>query len=53
MESRRMVQIIPICGAGLGMQTWRMDLWTQAGQERVEWIERVALTYVEPPCGAL
>ena len=29
MESRRIVQIVPICGAGIGMQRYRMDLWTQ------------------------
>ena len=32
LESRRMVQTVPICGAGIGMQMSRLDLWTQGGE---------------------
>ena len=27
-------------------QTYRTDLWTQQGKERLEQIEKVALTYI-------
>ena len=32
----------PICRAGIKMQTWRMDLWTQQRKQSVRRIERVA-----------
>ena len=36
----------PICKAGIEMQTYRIDLWTQWGKERVGRTERVALAYI-------
>ena len=36
----------PIFRAGTESQIYRKDLWTQQGQERVGWIERVALEYI-------
>ena len=35
----------PICRAGIETQIQRTDLWTQAGKERVDQIERVALKH--------
>lgn len=33
----------PTCRAGVEMQAWRTDLWTQQGKERVGQMERVTL----------
>ena len=35
----------PICGAEIEMQTYRTDLWTQLGKERVGQTEKVSLKY--------
>ena len=46
VESRKNGADEPICRAGVQMQTYRRDMWTQQGKEGVGQIGRVALTYV-------
>ena len=36
----------PIFRAGIEMQTWRMDSWTQLGKEWMRQIERITLVYI-------
>ena len=36
----------PICRAEIEIQTWRRDLWTQQGKERVGQTEKVALKHI-------
>ena len=44
MESRNTDE--PICREGMETQTYRMDLWTEQGKERVSRTEKVALIYI-------
>ena len=46
MESRKNGTDEPNCRTGKEMQTWRRDLWSHGGKERVGQIERVALKHI-------
>ena len=47
MESRKNGTEEPICREGMETWMWRMDLWTQWGQEKVGQIGKVALRYID------